>query len=36
MYKEGWDLVTVVTGVSSGDKNTGIFITRYLFRREKK
>ncbi len=29
---EGWELMTVTTGVQSGDKN-GIFITRYLFRK---
>lgn len=29
---EGWELYTVTTGVQSNDK-TGIFITRYLFRK---
>lgn len=29
----GWMLVSVTPGVYSADKSTGIFITRYLFRR---
>lgn len=29
----GWELYKVTTGVQSGDKQTGIFITRYLFRK---
>lgn len=29
----GWELHTVTTGVQSGDKGGGIFITRYLFRK---
>jgi len=33
---EGWELFQVVAGVESSEKNTGIFITRYIFRREKK
>ena len=32
---EGWELVTVTPGVYAADKSTGIFITRYLFRRAK-
>ena len=37
--REGWELYTVVTGVNDsgsgqgGGGGTGIFITRYLFRR---
>jgi len=31
----GWELVNVVAGVESSEKRTGIFITRYIFRREK-
>ena len=34
MTKDGWKLENVNSGVYSGDKATGIFITRYLFRRE--
>ncbi len=33
---QGWEVYSVVAGVESSEKNTGIFITRYLFRREKK
>jgi hypothetical protein len=33
---QGWELFQVVSGVESSEKNTGIFITRYIFRREKK
>lgn len=29
----GWELHAVTTGVQSGDKGGGIFITRYLFRK---
>lgn len=29
----GWELHTVTTGVQSGEKGGGIFITRYLFRK---
>jgi hypothetical protein len=32
---EGWEIVTVTPGVYAGDNSTGIFITRYLFRRVK-
>ena len=37
MSNEGWDLFSVTSGVeSSGDKdNNGIYVTRYLFRKEK-
>ena len=31
----GYELTDVTTGVYSNDKSTGIFITRYLFKREK-
>ena len=30
---DGWELHTVTTGVQSGEKGGGIFITRYLFRK---
>lgn len=30
---EGWELYKVSTGVQSGAKNAGIFISRYLFRK---
>ena len=34
---EGWELAEVTTGVQSSSKDaSGIFITRYLFRRTKK
>lgn len=32
---EGWELVSVTPGVYGADKSTGIFITRYLFKRVK-
>ena len=32
---EGWELMSVTPGVYSADKSTGIFITRYLFRKPK-
>jgi hypothetical protein len=35
MVNEGWELVNVTPGVYGADKSTGIFITRYLFRRAK-
>lgn len=35
MTKDGWMLTNVNSGVYSADKSTGIFITRYLFKREK-
>ena len=34
MTKDGWDLVNTISGVYSADKSTGIFITRYLFRKD--
>ncbi len=33
LYKEGWEIVAVTPGVYSADKSTGIFITRYLFKK---
>jgi hypothetical protein len=30
---DGWELVQVTPGVYAGDKSTGIFITRYLFKK---
>jgi hypothetical protein len=33
---EGWELVSVTPGVYASESKTGIFITRYLFKREKK
>lgn len=35
MYEDGWELLNTTSGVYSADKSTGIFITRYLFRRPK-
>ena len=35
MTDDGWELYMVTPGVYSADKSTGIFITRYLFRRPK-
>ncbi len=35
MNDDGWELYMVTPGVYSADKSTGIFITRYLFRRPK-
>jgi len=35
MYENGWELFNTTSGVYSG-QSTGIFITRYLFRKEKK
>ena len=34
MTKEGWKLENINSGVYSADKSTGIFITRYLFKRD--
>ena len=31
----GWELVSITPGVYAADKSTGIFITRYLFKRKK-
>ncbi|MEO0312182.1 MAG: hypothetical protein RIQ89_1839 [Bacteroidota bacterium] len=36
MYRDGWELVNVNSGVYGADKSTGIFITRYLFKRSSK
>lgn len=33
---EGWTLENTTSAVYGADKSTGIFITRYLFKREKK
>ena len=37
LTSEGWELYDVTSGVFSGNENnsTGIFITRYLFKKEK-
>jgi hypothetical protein len=35
LSEQGWELESVNTGVYSADKSTGIFITRYLFKRPK-
>jgi len=32
---EGWELYDVTSGVYAADKSTGIFITRYMFRKQK-
>lgn len=34
--KEGWELTQTIPGVYSADKSTGIFITRYVFKRSLK
>jgi hypothetical protein len=31
--KDGWELTQTIPGVYSADKSTGIFITRYVFKR---
>jgi hypothetical protein len=36
MYSDNWVLENVSTGVYGVESSTGIFITRYLFKREKK
>lgn len=33
LAKEGWELLHVTAGAESSDKTTGIFITRYIFKR---
>jgi hypothetical protein len=33
LVKEGWELSNVTSGVYSADKSTGIFITRYIFKK---
>jgi len=35
LYELGWELESSTTGVYSGESSTGIFITRYLFKRLK-
>ena len=35
MTSEGWELYDVTSGVYAADKSTGIFITRYMFKRAK-
>lgn len=35
MSEEGWELIDVTSGVSNPQGATGIFITRYLYRRTK-
>ena len=35
MSAEGWILHDVVSGVYAADKSTGIFITRFMFKRER-
>jgi hypothetical protein len=35
LSSQGWELTSVVTGSYSADKSTGIFLTRYLLKREK-
>lgn len=35
MSDEGWELHTTTSGVYSSENTTGIFVTRYLFRRPK-
>ena len=36
LANEGWELIAVTSGVESSTEKTGLFITRYLFRRHKK
>jgi len=35
MVNAGWELVSITPGVYSGESGSGIFITRYLFKRVK-
>jgi hypothetical protein len=35
LINEGWELENIVTGAYGTDKSTGIFLTRYLFKRVK-
>jgi hypothetical protein len=35
LTNEGWSLKFVNTGVYGADKSTGIYITRYIFSRQK-
>lgn len=32
--EKGWELVSITPGVYAADKSTGIFISRYLFKRD--
>jgi hypothetical protein len=34
LAKEGWELLQVAAAAESSDKTTGIFITRYIFKRD--
>lgn len=34
MTGDGWAIQSIVPGVYSADKSTGIFITRYIFRKD--
>ncbi len=34
MTSKGWELITTTPGVYSADKSTGLFITRYVFKRD--
>jgi hypothetical protein len=34
LEKEGWSLYLINSGVYAADKSTGLFITRYIFRKE--
>ncbi len=36
LAQEGWELIAVTSGVESSTEKTGLFITRYLFKRLKK
>ncbi|MFA6922847.1 MAG: hypothetical protein WC223_01210 [Bacteroidales bacterium] len=36
LTRQGWQLMLTTSGVYGADKSTGIFITRYLFKRDKK
>lgn len=33
MTTEGWEIISIVPGVYAADKSTGIFITRYFFKK---
>lgn len=35
LANEGWELMHVNSGVYGADKSTGIFVTRYIFKRAK-
>jgi hypothetical protein len=36
MVKDGWAIANITSGVYGADKSTGIFVTRYLFRKDEK